>query len=220
MRKSLSALATVAAVSLLGTATAAQAGITMSAVEGSASYAGPFTYDFESAAPITGGAIRTGSFSGLAAQPFGSTGNYWTLGPSDGATGLMNLAGFSAIKAIGFLWGSVDTYNWVDVLGRDGSVLKTFNGVDVAMSPNGSWTTPVMNPYATITISGADRANIGGLRFRSDGNAFEMDNFAIGAVPEPATWALFVLGFGALGGAMRRRSRAMVASHGRLVFAR
>lgn len=28
------------------------------------------------------------------------------------------------------------------------------------------------------------------------------------AVPEPSSWALFILGFGALGGAMRRRTRA------------
>lgn len=216
MRKSIIALA---ALSMLGNATAASAAISISSAPGSASYTGAFTYDFETAAPVTGGAIRTGSHSGLAAQPFGSTGNYWTLGPSDGATGTMDLAAFSAIATIGFLWGSVDNWNWVDVLGRNGAVLKTFNGVDIAPSPNGSWTAPVMNPYATIAITGADRANIGALRFRSTTNAFEVDNFAIGAVPEPASWALFVLGFGALGGAMRRRTGAMAASRDRLVFA-
>lgn len=31
-------------------------------------------------------------------------------------------------------------------------------------------------------------------------------NFAPNAVPEPATWGLMILGFGALGGALRRRS--------------
>ena len=33
----------------------------------------------------------------------------------------------------------------------------------------------------------------------------------MGAVPEPATWALFMLGFGAIGGAMRSRRRTSVA---------
>lgn len=206
------AVSRLAALALLGTAGAAQGAITISAVPGSASYTGPFTYDFEAPAPVTGGAIRTGSYSGIAAQPLGSTGNYWTMGPRDGATGVMNLAGFSAIASIGFLWGSVDTYNWVDVLARNGTVLRTFNGADVALAPNGSWTAPAMNPYATIAITGADRVNIGGLRFRSTSNAFEVDNFAIGAVPEPATWAMLTLGFGVLGGAMRRRTRQAVAS--------
>jgi hypothetical protein len=40
------------------------------------------------------------------------------------------------------------------------------------------------------------------------GSQFGVDNFSYtlnGAVPEPATWALMILGFGAVGGAMRRR---------------
>jgi hypothetical protein len=36
-------------------------------------------------------------------------------------------------------------------------------------------------------------------------NAFETANFAVGAVPEPATWAMMLLGFGAVGYSMRRR---------------
>jgi hypothetical protein len=31
---------------------------------------------------------------------------------------------------------------------------------------------------------------------------------AIGAVPEPATWGMIILGFGALAGVVRRRSAA------------
>ena len=209
----------LAGLVLLGTAGSANAAISISATPGVASYAGSFTYDFETAAPITGGAIRTGSHSGLAAQPLGSTGNYWTLGPSDGATGVMNLASFAGISSIGFVWGSVDDYNWVDVLARNGTVLRTFNGVDVALAPNGDWVDTAMNPYVTISISGADRGNIGGLRFRSTTNAFELDNFAIAAVPEPSVWAMLILGFGVLGGAMRRRTATMVSSRG-LVFAR
>lgn len=33
----------------------------------------------------------------------------------------------------------------------------------------------------------------------------------IGAIPEPSTWALLILGFGAVGGAMRQRRRASLA---------
>jgi hypothetical protein len=188
----------------------AHAGITISAVHGNAVYAGPATYDFESAAPVVGGAIRNISTSGLAAQPLGSTGNFWTIGASDGMAGTLDLSGYAAIGAISFIWGSVDNWNWLDVLDRNGSVLKTFNGVDVAMAPNGSWTAQAMNPLATIAITGTDRSNIGALRLRSGTNAFEVDNFAIAAVPEPASWALLLIGFGALGGTMRARTRQSV----------
>ena len=39
-----------------------------------------------------------------------------------------------------------------------------------------------------------------------------LDNVSISAVPEPATWALMILGFGAVGGAMRRRRAATLAT--------
>lgn len=197
-----------AAVALAAFATSAQAGVTISSTPGSASYAGPVpTYDFETAAPITGGMIRNVSTSGLAARPLGSTGNFWAIGPSNGGSGFLDLSSFASIASISFIWGSVDTYNWIDVLDRSGGVLGTFNGLDVAAGANGSWTAGSMNPLASIAITGLDRGNIGGLRLRSTGIAFEVDNFAIGAVPEPGTWAMLLLGFGVLGGAMRRRSR-------------
>ncbi|RYD47999.1 MAG: PEP-CTERM sorting domain-containing protein, partial [Sphingomonadales bacterium] len=34
---------------------------------------------------------------------------------------------------------------------------------------------------------------------------------SIAAVPEPATWALFILGFGAIGTALRRKASRRVA---------
>jgi hypothetical protein len=43
----------------------------------------------------------------------------------------------------------------------------------------------------------------------SDTNAFEIDNIVVNsAVPEPATWAMMLLGFGAIGFSMRRRRAA------------
>ena len=40
-----------------------------------------------------------------------------------------------------------------------------------------------------------------------------------GIVPEPATWALFILGFGVIGATLRRRSGAVRVSKAQLHFA-
>lgn len=37
-----------------------------------------------------------------------------------------------------------------------------------------------------------------------------LDNVSIGAIPEPGTWALLILGFGAVGGALRRKAARRV----------
>ena len=54
-----------------------------------------------------------------------------------------------------------------------------------------------------------------------DGNAAFGGNvtFAATAVPEPATWAMFILGFGALGFGLRRRNAQVSANKARLHFA-
>ena len=54
-------------------------------------------------------------------------------------------------------------------------------------------------------------SDVAGLRLSSTQNAFEVDNLAINAVPEPATWAMMLLGFGAVGFAMRRRRQPVMA---------
>lgn len=51
--------------------------------------------------------------------------------------------------------------------------------------------------------------------YEGGGNHFAMDNLTIGetsgAVPEPASWALMVTGFGLMGGALRRRATLVAA---------
>ncbi len=49
---------------------------------------------------------------------------------------------------------------------------------------------------------------------RSSSNSFEVDNFAgsIAAVPEPTTWAMMIMGFGAVGAVIRRRRQTLCAA--------
>lgn len=67
----------------------------------------------------------------------------------------------------------------------------------------------------TLSVSFANiaRVEFGGSGFQGDSNVYA-DNFSFnqmgGAVPEPATWAFMILGFGAIGGAMRRQRKANV----------
>jgi hypothetical protein len=73
----------------------------------------------------------------------------------------------------------------------DTNSLITFAGT--ALSPNGSG------------FAFADSINANGIgRF---GPNFQ---FVVGSVPEPATWAFMIFGFGAIGGAMRRQRKANV----------
>lgn len=50
---------------------------------------------------------------------------------------------------------------------------------------------------------------------RSTGGTYSFSIADSGAVPEPATWAMMRLGFGAIGGALRfgRRKQAVFAVH-------
>ncbi|AMU96174.1 hypothetical protein AOA14_16340 [Sphingopyxis terrae subsp. terrae NBRC 15098] len=206
MRKFLSKALLVSAA-VLAMPAAANAAVTLSTVTpGTDPYSGPApTYDFETPAPVSGGLVTTGSASGIRAQPFGSTGNYWTVGPSDGSPGILDLSSIADIFNVSFLWGSVDAYNLVEFLDMDGNVIASFTGSDIFNPANGNQTDPNLNPVVRFDITGNDVSNLKSLRLSSTGNAFETDNFTINAVPEPATWALMLLGFGAIGFGMRRR---------------
>lgn len=203
-------IALIVTAALAGLAASpASAAITLSATPGAAVYAGPTpTFNFDSATPEYNGTIFSGSVGGVRAQPFGSTGGYISAGPSDGTPRTLDLSSFGLISEISFIWGSVDAYNTLEVLGSANNVLASFTGADAAVNPNGNQTSPATNPLAKLTITGADQGLVSGLRFNSSQNAFEVDNVAVqsSAVPEPATWAMMFAGFAILGRSMRRRN--------------
>ncbi len=111
-----------------------------------------------------------------------------------------------SLKSISFYWGSVDDYNSLDVLDTGGNVLLTITGNHLPQQ-GGDQFIPSTNRRVFISWDGTGSA-IGGLTFRSTGVAFEFDDIAASAVPEPATWALLISGFGMVGMAARRRRSA------------
>jgi len=197
----------LAAAAVMALPTAASAAITLGSVTpGTAVYSGPApTYDFESPAPRTGGLVTNTSVSGVSAQPFGSSGSFWTVGPTDGSPGNLDLSSFGNISNISFVWGSVDAYNLLEFLDVGGNVLASFTGSDIFNPANGSQTDPNLNPVVRFNLTDGSQTAFTTLRLSSTSNAFETDNFAINAVPEPATWALMMIGFAAVGFGMRRR---------------
>lgn len=96
------------------------------------------------------------------------------------------------ISALGFDFGNPNGYQ--------GSGFVTINGVNYTLlgQPNFNfWGIVDNNPIGTITWNG-------GLGI--------MDNVTTGigaVVPEPSTWALLILGFGAVGAGMRRRKTSL-----------
>lgn len=159
--------------------------------------------DFESAVPAqfttsgSGYFITSGS-SGQGATPLGDSSHY--LSVYGGSFSMLGTVGYNSVS---LLWGSIDTYNYLDLLNAAGNVIGT---VDAAAIQAGNWADGNQTSYVTnrrVTIGSTDA--IYGIKLRSNQAAFEADDIKFsGAVPEPATWAMMVMGFGLLGTALRR----------------
>jgi hypothetical protein len=191
----------------------ANASITLTGnVPGVSPYAGPaptYTFDTGSQPAVSGGGFVTGTNGFLYAQPFGSSGYYYAVGPSTSTTGTIDLSSFGEIPAISFLWGSVDSYNTLQFLDSSMNVLASFTGNDILDQASGDRTDPNTNPFVTFALLGPDASNFTYLRLISPSNSFEIGNIVVGPIPEPGTWALMLLGFAAIGIAIRRGRRPL-----------
>lgn len=125
-----------------------------------------------------------------------------SLDNDQGATNSLLFSFGSAVSALGFNFGASDSV-WTLEIFSGATSLET-----LAISPTfGS------NDKAFFGLTGT---NITSATLSGDQNDYIfVDNFtyvadAMGAVPEPATWAFMIFGFGAIGGAMRRQRKANV----------
>jgi hypothetical protein len=115
------------------------------------------------------------------------------------------------------VWASaLDAANTVSFF-RNGALLSSTNltafplGDDYRGNPSGQFAGQNTNEkYAFFNFDvseGFDRVVLS----QNGGGGFELDNVTIGTnsvVPEPATWAMMIIGFGLVGAAMRRRQPA------------
>ncbi len=122
--------------------------------------------------------------------------------------GHANISFESPVRAIQFDWGSLDRYNTliIHTVGGDKSVVP---GTDFANPANGDQHAALTNGLFSAVGSNKDR--ITGITLESSSNSFEIDNLAVSGVPEPASWAMMIGGFGIVGGSMRARRSVKLA---------
>ena len=149
----------------------------------------------------------TGNFAN---EPSASTVLFFT----SGAASTMNVAaGFDTGFSFFYSSSQAASVNVYSGLNGTGTLLASLslaaqsNGNNCGGDPTGSYCnwTPIGVSFAGIAKS----ASFGG-----SANYVAFDNITLGAatpsgaVPEPATWAMMLLGFGGIGGALRRRPKA------------
>ncbi len=201
------------AVATLFAATSASAALTVTiggtpvAGEGlKSSVVGAVTTDFNASlvnpANYTGGGVVNGSVPGSWASPPDDTSNYFSVGPSTVTPGTVTLSGLASY--FGYYGGSPDTFNSVSFF-NGGSLVGSFDGTALAafagVAADGNQT--VGNFWNFTANNAGDYFN--SVVFASVSNAFETDNHAVLAVPEPETYAMMLAGLGLIGFSARRR---------------
>lgn len=146
------------------------------------------------------------------------TGNYYTVTSDcgNGHTGCSHTATLTVtsgwLTQFSFYLGSPDTYNTVQFFAGNTQVGDTLSGNQIwsctACAQNGD------QSFGARAVYDFGGAHVTSVVFGSSGNSFEFDNLAgtVGGIPEPASWALMIVGFGAAGAMLRSKRRQALAA--------
>ncbi len=143
-----------------------------------------------------------------------------TAAPAAAADYIVNYTGTSALNGAFTATLRLSVFN-----GTITAITGTRNGLAVTGLSNYAAATQHFSPTAPYTdfggfsydVVGSPSYNVfydgslGELNSVDSPNGFVVNesrftSFAVAAVPEPATWGMMILGFGVIGGAMRRRA--------------
>ena len=160
--------------------------------------------NFDTAAGLSGQySLVSGSNGGQYAAPLDDATQYLTV--LGGQTASLAIA--PPTKAISFYWGSIDAYNTVSFYSGS-TLVASYTGDQVPAAPaDGNQGNPGNNRRVTFDFQGQ---SVDRVQFASSQNSFELDTVTA-AVPEPASWALLVVGFGLVGVSARRRPARVAA---------
>jgi hypothetical protein len=128
----------------------------------------------------------------------GGSGNWFSVGDNDSRSASLTFV--EPVSYVGFLWGTTDTYNRLEVYGTSGLLATILGAPDVSnLRPEQALGNTFFNLFA-----GGEK--IKELKFTST-FAFEADNFAV-VVPLPAGFLLLLTAIGglAMGSHFRRRA--------------
>ncbi len=170
--------------------------------------------DFSGSTPqnwtVTGTAqVRNGT-SGDGAQPAGYSGNYLDILGGSSATFDFT----HAVKGVNFIFGSIDPYNSVYAV-TTSSGTYTYTGDELLDGGNaaGQQSDTANNGMLTLSATGNDW--IKSITIASTQNSAEIARLSTsGAVPEPASWAMMLGGFGLAGAVMRMNRQKKAVAFG------
>lgn len=169
--------------------------------------AGPAGWSWSGGLGLRSGGVLA---AGVAAPPAGAGNSFAPsrfgyVSPATGGSATLSFA--TALRSVSLYWGSIDNFNTLDVLGPGGVLLRRINGGTLPPASGNQFSS---NTNRRVFITAGNPA-ITGLTFRSTQAAFEFDDIAGQAVPEPASWAMLLAGFGLVGLAARRRRSTVAA---------
>jgi PEP-CTERM motif len=135
--------------------------------------------------------------------PVPSTGDSY-LSVLGGGNALINLPA-NTLK-FAFDWGSLDTYNTLRVTFGNNLFQDFIPGGNLPGPGDGNQFLPSTNGVVAGTANPGE--SFKSIQLFSGNNSFEGDNLAVAGIPEPSTWALMMLGIGAIGAGLRRKRRS------------
>ena len=162
------------------------------------------------------GFLATENLNENGATPLGTNISVDSQGPSNGTVHLDSWTnnGADSIWTLTKVGGGAFSLNSFDFASAAYNVysaasLVTITGTTAANATVSQIFAPVAGGFQTFTVL-PTFANVTSVRFDAFGNLNRSayDNIVVdaaGAVPEPASWAMMILGLGAVGFAMRRR---------------
>lgn len=159
----------------------------------------------ESVLPFSSANTYQGSVPGQAVAPPQAVGSFLSI-----QNGFFEINfGTPGVQFLSFLFGSLDSYNSVTLNFTNGTTQTLIGGQIIGQGINAG-----LGSAGRVSYDAQGSASISSVIFGSGQPAFEIDEIAA-AVPEPAAWAMMVLGFGLIGWQLRGRRR----SQGKTVLA-